>query len=153
VSFSPRSLHLTPRGPARSRPWWRISQNMPPTRVLPPSLPHSLFAPYPVLITSQLQPPCMPCALIWRDTSQVKTWGGEESDGSAGGGVKRGRKLFLQGRGEHRFIAVVIRIVRSISIVIIALLPYVTIRWYCSGGKELELSWRLCAEPKALATR
>jgi hypothetical protein len=44
-------------------------------------------------------------------TSQVKTWGGEESDDSAGGGVKRGRKLSLQGRGEHRFIAVVIRTV------------------------------------------
>ncbi|PMD55586.1 uncharacterized protein K444DRAFT_617264, partial [Hyaloscypha bicolor E] len=70
------------------------------------------------------------------DTSQVlrKTWGGEESDDSAGEGVKRGRKLSLQGRGEHRFVAVVIRTVsrgsvkRSISIVIIALLPYVTIR-------------------------
>ncbi|PMD63472.1 uncharacterized protein K444DRAFT_609683 [Hyaloscypha bicolor E] len=61
-------------------------------------------------------------------TISIKTWGGEESDGSAGGGVKRNRKLFLQGRGEHRFIAVVIRIVRSISIIIIALLPYVTIR-------------------------
>ncbi|PMD53399.1 uncharacterized protein K444DRAFT_619171, partial [Hyaloscypha bicolor E] len=61
-------------------------------------------------------------------TTMLKTWGGEESDGSAGGGVKRGRKLFLQGRGEHRFITVVIRIVRSISIVIIALLPYVTIK-------------------------
>ncbi|PMD57864.1 uncharacterized protein K444DRAFT_614798, partial [Hyaloscypha bicolor E] len=31
--------------------------------------------------------------------------------GSAGGGVKRGRKLSLQGRGEHRFVAVVIRTV------------------------------------------
>ncbi|PMD64168.1 uncharacterized protein K444DRAFT_609146, partial [Hyaloscypha bicolor E] len=43
-------------------------------------------------------------------TTMLKTWGGEESDDSAGEGVY-GTKLFLQGRGEYRFVTIVIRTV------------------------------------------